>query len=120
LTLEDKPVRLPIRLIGQSPWTIEYHNLNDSSGAQVHRKTLHQKNDFIEVRQQGVYKLVSVHDNACPGTVEQAASAFETSWIERPHLELSENSVVERVGETYVKKEVCEGDEDTVEVSLTG
>jgi nucleoporin POM152 len=107
-------------LIGQSPWTIEYQNLDEASGSMIQRKVLHQKNDFIEVRQHGIYKLVNVHDNACPGTVEHAADTFEVNWIERPHVRLSETSVVERVGETYVKKEVCEGDEDTVEVSLTG
>ena len=120
LTLEDQLVRLPIRLIGESPWTIKYRNLKDSPSSIVHEKVLRNKNDFIEVRQQGKYELLDVHDDACPGTVARTANQFEVFWIERPDFRLSDNVLVERIGDAYVKKQVCEGDEDTVEMSLVG
>jgi nucleoporin POM152 len=120
LTLEGIPVKLPLRLTGEAPWVLKYRNLNDTSQSLVYERRLYSSNGFLEVRDQGVFEIVDVQDNICPGTVDPAAKAFEVLWIPRPEVKISESALVELVGSKYVKKQVCEGDEDTLEVNLSG
>ena len=120
LTLEGKKVILPMRLTGQAPWHVRYRNVDGRSAQEAVEKTLNHKNDMIEVGEHGTYELVDVHDAVCPGSVDASANKFEVRWIERPEIKVSEVASLDVVGDAYVKKDVCEGDEDTVEVSLTG
>ncbi|KAI9868441.1 MAG: hypothetical protein M1813_005885 [Trichoglossum hirsutum] len=120
LTLEDSPIELPLRLTGEAPWKVKYRNLNDTSQPLVYEKRFHASNDFLQVRNQGIYEIVDVQDNTCPGTVDPATRMFEVLWIPRPEIKVSGSTLVELVGDKYIKKPVCEGDEDTLEVSLTG
>ncbi|KAI9787742.1 MAG: hypothetical protein M1839_000274 [Geoglossum umbratile] len=120
LTLEGIPVKLPLRLTGEAPWKVKYRNLNDTPQPLVYDRRLHSSNDFLEVRNQGIFEIVDIQDNICPGTVDPSASAFEVQWIPRPEIQVSESALVELAGNKYVKKQVCEGDEDTLEISLSG
>ena len=118
LTLEGKQVILPLRLTGQPPWTLRYRNVDRPDT--VYENKFHQKNDAIAVSDQGRYEVVDVQDAVCPGTVEANANTFDVRWIERPSIQVADASAVEPVGAALVKKDVCEGDEDAVEISLTG
>jgi len=119
LTLEDKKINLPLRLTGESPWTISFQNLDDPT-APARQKRLQYPNDVLEVDMPGTYEIVEVHDALCPGSVDKSASTFEVSWIARPNIKVVESALVEHAGEKHVRKEVCEGDEDALELSLSG
>ena len=119
LALESRKIGLPLRLQGDVPWTVTYRKKDHVQGHSV-QQTLRNSNDQIEVTAEGTYELLDIHDASCPGSVDPAASQFTVSWIPRPSIKITESPMVERIGDRYVKKDVCEGDEDVTEVSFTG
>ena len=114
-----REIGLPLRLTGRGPWTIKYNNINDTSG-KVIEKQLRSNNDFIRVNRDGVYKILEVSDDQCPGTVDALASSFEVEWLPRPYIKFADTAVVIPEGDRVVKREVCEGDIDAVEINLVG
>jgi nucleoporin POM152 len=119
IEVEGRQIELPLRLTGRSPWTIKYRNMNDSSKA-ILEKTARSTNDIIRVNQCGTYELLDVSDDQCPGTVDPTASTFEVDWFARPQIKLADTAVLIPDGKKYIKREVCEGDIDAVEVNLIG
>jgi nucleoporin POM152 len=107
-----------LRLTGRSPWTIRYRNMNDSSKAL--EKTVRSTNDIIRVNQRGTYEILEVSDDQCPGSVDPKASTFEVDWFPRPQIKLADTAVLIPDGKRYLKREVCEGDIDAIEVNLIG
>jgi len=117
--IEGRKISLPLRLTGRAPWIVQYRNNNDTSGkllTQVVKST----NDFIKVSESGVYELVEVRDDQCPGTVNPLASIFAVEWLPRPRIKVADTAVLIPSGDRYVKRDVCEGDIDAVEVNLIG
>ena len=119
LTLESKKVNLPLRLSGEAPWTVSYRKIGDLPEVSF-SKTMRHTNDVLEAEAQGIYKITDVRDAFCPGTVELLANSFEVIWISRPTLKIAAGASVELKGDRYVKSAVCEGDQDSLGVSLTG
>jgi len=119
LEVEGEKVDLPIRLTGQAPWTVKYRKVSEPTG-KVLEKTARSTNDKIHVTDSGVYELLEVTDDKCPGTVDSKASTFEVQWLARPQIKFSETAVLLPDGDRYQKREVCEGDIDAVEVNLVG
>ena len=119
LTLENKRIGLPLRLSGEPPWTVTYRNLNDGSKEAL-TKQLPFTNDRLDAIAEGVYEITDVHDAVCPGSVDASANQFEVQWIPRPSIHIAEGPTVQRRQDRYVKKDVCEADEDALEVSLIG
>ena len=117
LALEAKKIALPLRLQGEAPWTVIYRNLADD---QAHSLSLLSSNDRIEVTAEGTYEILDVHDVSCPGSVDPAANQFTLHWIPRPSIQVVESPLVQYQKHRYVKKEVCEGDEDTTDVLFKG
>lgn len=117
-TLEGKTVQLPLRLTGTGPWVLEYNNLDSSKGLEQRR--ISKANDWLETSGKGTYQLLSVQDSICPGSVDEQSNQFEVSWIPRPEIKVPESSTTKFVGGKYVKNDVCEGDEDTFDIILTG
>ena len=118
MALEAKKIKLPIRLQGSPPWYLYYLNLDypsDPIGA-----ILHNQNDEIEVKRAGLYEITDIHDAACPGTVDRSANQFEVQWIPRPAVHVSQGATIRLVDGIFVKKDVCEGDEDATEISFSG
>ena len=118
MAVEDTPLRLPLRLQGDAPWTVSYRNLNDSAGTIT--KTIDSPNGFLVVKSRGVYELLNIQDNSCPGTIESAGSTFNVDWYPRPEISMIETDSVSMAGGVFVKQEVCEGDIDGFEVNLRG
>ena len=116
--VEGRQIDLPLRLTGRSPWTIRYRNMNDSSKAL--EKTVRSTNDIIRVNQRGTYEILEVSDDQCPGSVDSKASTFEVDWFPRPQIKLADTAVLIPDGKRYLKREVCEGDIDAIEVNLIG
>lgn len=117
--LENRQISLPLRLTGSPPWTVKYKNINDESG-KIHEKIAKSTNDAIRVSEEGVYELLEVSDNKCPGSVNPLASTFEVAWLPRPQIKFADTAVLIPEGNKYVKREVCEGDVDAVEINLVG
>ena len=119
LTLEARKINLPLRLSGEPPWTIAYSNLNDPSDS-ASEKQLHYTNDVLEASAQGVYEILWVKDAVCLGSVESPSNQFEVQWIPRPTIQVTESPSVETLDGRYSKLEVCEGDEDALELVFSG
>ena len=117
--LEAKIIRLPLRLQGESPWTVAYRNRDDAT-AQPMERTLRDSNDYIEATAEGTYEIVDVRDSHCPGIVDMSSHRFSVSWIPRPSIGITESPLIRYSRGTHVKKEVCEGDEDSTEIFFTG
>ena len=119
--LEGKEISLPIRLTGDAPWKITYnHYPAEDATPSIHSAQLKYQNDEIRVKLPGVYELRDIHDKTCPGSVDGAADRFSVSWLPRPSLQIAESSSVELIAHKLVKKAVCEGDQDAMELSLVG
>lgn len=114
-TLEDKKVRLPVRLSGDAPWTITYRHKGHETQA-----TMSRNNDGIEVQDEGTYEIMSVSDAVCPGAPDESTNKFEVKWVTRPQMRIAEGSYAEQVGKKYIKHEVCEGEEDSVDLHISG
>ncbi|KAK7559006.1 hypothetical protein IWX49DRAFT_566145 [Phyllosticta citricarpa] len=119
-TLEGKKVDLPLRLTGKGPWNLKYKNAADADD-QVHAKRLDHANDFLDVKGKGLYELLDVQDAICPGSVDPAAKVFEVGLIPRPTIRVHESTTISHAGNNkYIRQEICEGDQDNLDVSLTG
>lgn len=117
--LEGQKLNLPLRLQGESPWTISYHRVEDANKASVQR-ILRSSNDFIEVTKEGTYELDDVHDSSCPGLIDAAARTFNVSWIPRPSIALRQGTSIHHHKDRYIKDDVCQGDEDATDIVFTG
>ena len=117
--IAGREIGLPLRLTGRGPWTVKYINKNETSGKAV-EKQVRSSNDFIKVNRDGVYKLLEVSDDQCPGTVDPLASSFAVDWLPRPYIKFADTAVVLPENEKFIKREVCEGDIDAVEINLVG
>ncbi|KAI9662591.1 MAG: hypothetical protein M1821_008758 [Bathelium mastoideum] len=116
--LQGKDIGLPVRLSGESPWTISWIDTSEPEDIQI--QTMHEANSFILVSHPGTYELVGVNDR-CPGVVDGEAKRFDVQWIARPQIHVAESSVKEDLGNNrYNKAEVCEGDEDSLDLLFTG
>ncbi|GIJ87194.1 hypothetical protein Asppvi_006100 [Aspergillus pseudoviridinutans] len=115
--LQGAKVDIPLRLSGERPWTVNYRNLDVDSPAI--EKTFWQENSVLSVTQEGHYNLIGVTDSSCPGSIDQAARDFEVSWIPRPHIAAVDGSPLV-MGSPIEKRDVCQGDDDSVELRLTG
>ncbi|KAI4148383.1 MAG: hypothetical protein LQ341_001597 [Variospora aurantia] len=119
LALKDRVVKLPLRLQGEPPWTVQYRNIDEPDGG-ITSAVFKNSNDAIDVVDAGTYELIHVNDGTCPGNVDTGANRFTVKWVPRPGVQVSESAVIEVVRGKHVKKEICEGDEDALEISFTG
>ncbi|THY48414.1 hypothetical protein D6C97_07649 [Aureobasidium pullulans] len=117
-TLQGKTMRLPLKLTGEAPWSVVYRNLRDPERSLTAR--LDSPNSEFATAQEGTYELLQVHDAICPGAVDENAKKFSVDWIERPHLRIPEASFDRIEGGKYIKNDVCEGEEDLVNVHFSG
>lgn len=118
MTVEDSPLRLPLRLQGEAPWTVSYRNLNGTGGVQT--ATVKNANDHIVAKDRGIYELVDVRDRECPGTIDTASSRFQVDWHPRPEIYLAESESITSDADGFLKHDVCEGDIDGFEVRFKG
>ncbi|KAK2794976.1 hypothetical protein FQN52_006855 [Onygenales sp. PD_12] len=118
LALEDKKVEIPLRLEGVAPWTVKFRNLDYPSSPTI-EKTFWNENSLIQFTQRGRYEIFEVSDATCPGSVDKAANIFEISWIPRPTITSIDGISTENRA-VLEKQEVCEGDEDLLELKFDG
>ena len=116
MALEGRQIGLPLRLTGNGPWRLEYENLKTND---VKKETFQNANSYLDVKTDGTYQLLSVKDSFCPGLIDEKADQFDVSWVARPSLVVPDSTAVLE-GDKYIKEAVCEGDEDSFDVSLQG
>ena len=114
-TLAGKDIQLPVRLSGDGPWKLEYQDAN----GKTHVQNMVRANSIIEVSTPGVYRITGVSD-VCPGVVDDGANTFEIIQIARPTWAIAESPLLEKRGDTHVRKDVCEGEEDAVDIIFEG
>ena len=118
MALEGKEVKLPLRLQGTPPWSLSYTNLDNANS--VLSASVYDQNDKLVVSLPGHYQILAVHDAACPGLVDNAAKDFEVAWIPRPTIGFAQGVTLLEEEQKYVRGDICEGDEDSVDVVFTG
>ncbi|KAJ5555515.1 hypothetical protein N7461_003985 [Penicillium sp. DV-2018c] len=116
LALQGSKIEIPLRLSGERAWTVKYKNDVDSTPIQ---KNFWDANSVLTVDKEGLYTIMEVFDAACPGNVDESANTFEVSWIPRPQITALDGSPVGAATE-FTKAEVCQGDDDSLEVRLSG
>ncbi|KAI5301372.1 hypothetical protein KEM55_007274 [Ascosphaera atra] len=116
--LEDRPVELPVRLEGFPPFVVKFRNLYDNSGI-IMEKVFWNENSVVQMSERGLYEIVAINDGTCPGSIDDRANHFEVKWIPRPRIAAIDGKEV-HVAEPFVKEEVCEGDEDALELKFEG
>lgn len=116
IALEGRQVGLPLRFTGSGPWRLEYENLKTK---EAKKETFKNPNSHLDVSIDGTYQLLSVRDSVCPGLIDKNADQFDVSWVARPSLSIPD-STADRDGDRYIKPPVCEGDEDSFDISLHG
>lgn len=119
MAVKDAELKLPLRLQGEGPWSVSYKNLDDESGNLI-TETVSSANGFLTVKKRGVYELVDVRDDKCPGTVEASSSTFKVDWYAQPEMSLVATDGVKKDKDTYIKPEICEGDIDGFELLMQG
>jgi len=117
--LDGKKVQIPLRLTGEAPWTVKYRNLDDSQQT-VLTKTLRSANDRLDISSGGTYELLDVHDAVCPGSVDELANRFAVGMIQRPAMSLSAGSKIKQGNGEVFKEDVCEGEDDFLDLTLSG
>lgn len=119
LALEGKDVSLPLRLQGKPPWTVSYRNLALPDAKEID-VMIHQNNDQLIVNKEGTYEIVGLRDVSCPGLVDASQSKFKVQWIPRPGLTAAQSPLVQHAAGKFVKRGICEGDEDLTDIVFTG
>jgi nucleoporin POM152 len=109
---------IPLKLTGERPWLVEVRKIGDTSPSLSNH--FDSPNSELRIDRAGTYEIVSVHDSVCNGQVEDGANKFTVSWIDRPQLRISDSPTVDKIGANYRKSEVCEGDEDYLDIAFSG
>jgi nucleoporin POM152 len=116
--IEGAKVPLPLRLTGEAPWRVFYHNVDEPS--KILEKTLQHENDHLDIADKGVFMLDDIYDAQCHGVVDPTAKEFAIDWFARPELSLVQSESISEQGNKFVKNDVCEGDIDGFEIGLKG
>ncbi|RMZ90639.1 hypothetical protein DV736_g2150, partial [Chaetothyriales sp. CBS 134916] len=115
--LEGKDLKLPLRLKGIAPWSVQVHNLDDGVSSVEYR--FETANAVVPVSRPGTYEITSVRDS-CPGLVDPKANTFKVDWIARPQLSIKGSDIELESGRTYRKAPVCQGDDSSFALGFTG
>ncbi|KAL5535305.1 hypothetical protein ACEPAF_3399 [Sanghuangporus sanghuang] len=118
--LEGDEARLPLRLTGEGPWRVRYQLYESQNPSRA--ATLRSSNDALSVRERGIYRLIEVSDSQCPGSIVENEAEYKVDWIPRPSVKLSPDTAVvfHRYNGSHVRAPVCEGQEDHVDLDVTG
>jgi nucleoporin POM152 len=118
---EGDEARLPIRLTGEGPWTIDYST--PTSASKINTFKAHQPNVDLLITSavKGTYRLVSVRDKFCPGEVVDNANEWKVGILERPRVGFNEKTSRNKVKGGVIKRQgVCQNKVDQVELNFEG
>jgi nucleoporin POM152 len=115
--LEGNTVRIPLKFTGQVLY--DYRIKNRNTGQIIKDRSLH-ANGILEVKTPGTYVLEHVADGYCEGITDSTANTFEVEWISRPTVSILQHPTIDGDGAAITKQEVCEGEEDHLELAFQG
>lgn len=119
--LEGKTLQIPLTFTGQPRFAYVLDKIVDGVRTSDKAVSLSASNTY-DVRDPGTYILLAMRDDHCHGEIEKSGETFTVDWIPRPSLALAQHPSIgiEEKGTSYVKKDVCEGEEDSLDITLTG
>lgn len=119
LLLEGGEAKLPVRLVGEGPWTVRYQRVG--KGEPIIHTTFSKSEGNLVVAKPGVYSIIDIQDQHCPGTVLSAKSTHSVSIRPRPTaaFEVDSSSVEVKKG-ILSRRAVCMGVQDSVRMHLEG
>lgn len=115
--LQNQKVRLPVRLSGEKPWSL---SLANSVTNEIRNVKIDSSNSHVEVSGEGSWVLQAVSDAGCPGIIDKSAATFDVQWIAQPAVSLASSSKISAQGAKHIKSAVCEGEQDSFEILLSG
>ncbi|AET40471.1 Pom152p Ecym_6073 [Eremothecium cymbalariae DBVPG len=113
---------LPLRLSGEPPFTVKYQHLNKHGDIAGVYETKFQSNHrpALKVTDEGSFKLISMRDQGCEGNIE-SNSVHKVSFFEKPKFSVVKHKKISKLNPlNFVKEPVCQGFEETVDLSLAG
>lgn len=114
-TLEKNAVGLPLKLSGEAPWTVGYEFENVSGERKQATAVVRKPNgEVLRVNGRGKFRLTSVHDALCPGSVASTQNEFTVDWIPRPNVTLGASP------ENRPQAQICQGVSDSLDLYLEG
>ncbi|CEH17446.1 hypothetical protein CBOM_03487 [Ceraceosorus bombacis] len=118
--LQGEKARLPLRLVGNAPWTVNLALVDDVSSART--LDLASSDALVEVDQPGTWELRSVRDAHCAGSVIAERSKFHVHSIPRPTIafDVDSGNLAPSGNDSLIRKAVCVGQPDAVDIVLTG
>ncbi|CCE64106.1 hypothetical protein TPHA_0G02690 [Tetrapisispora phaffii CBS 4417] len=120
---EGSIATIPIKLSGESPFTIKYAQVDKNSGIlESFEEKFHSNyNSVIKVRKQGYYKLLEVRDVSCKGKIIDSDKLFRINFFKKPSYEVLEKLSIKTITKkSFVKDPVCEGASSSVDLALSG
>ncbi|ODN74022.1 hypothetical protein L202_07501 [Cryptococcus amylolentus CBS 6039] len=112
---EGEIVKVPLRLTGERPWKVVY----EVDGKQQ-KVTLNDPNAAIQLKSEGIHKLVKVNDATCPGEILDPSSTFTISYLPRPSLAILPSSALVPAKKSWNHQGLCAGQEDQVGLTFEG
>ncbi|KAG8796919.1 hypothetical protein FRC17_007911, partial [Serendipita sp. 399] len=85
--LYGEQAHLPLRLTGDGPWVVSWRY--NSRAERVRRQRFTSPNDVLSVTEAGVYELLEVRDEQCPGTVIVPEHTFVVEHVPVPSVRLA-------------------------------
>ncbi|KAL7424677.1 hypothetical protein Q5752_000361 [Cryptotrichosporon argae] len=115
-TIKDgQEIEAPLRLTGQGPWEITYEINGQPFARPI---TVRRPNQTLRFAREGTYRLTSVKDAHCEGTVE--GGDFVIRFKPRPEVALVPHPDVVEAAGVYRHRGLCAGEEDQVALRFTG
>jgi nucleoporin POM152 len=105
-------------LRSSQPWYLKIRNLDQDTPPKEFK--FDNANTYFPVTAVGTYQILEVRDIGCPGMVGPPNDKFTITMIERPKVRLPPSSAITQKDNIFVRKAVCEGDEDAVELAFVG
>lgn len=116
-------VEIPIKLSGEGPFFLKYEHLNENGQTLgiYNNKFDSNYKPVLKASKEGYYKLLEVKDSSCNGYIERGDTKFKVSFLNKPSFEvLDKNKITKLTESTFAKKQVCQGVEGTIDLSLSG
>ncbi|KAG8857714.1 hypothetical protein FRB91_010951 [Serendipita sp. 411] len=117
--LYGEQAHLPLRLTGDGPWVVSWRY--NSRAERVRRQRFTSANDVLSVTEAGVYELLEVRDEQCPGTVIVPEHTYIVEHVPVPHVRLAlESDGTQARNGSWIRPPVCVSKEDFIDLRLKG
>ncbi|QEU62394.1 Pom152 [Kluyveromyces lactis] len=114
---------LPLKLSGEGPFRITYNHLNNKGDVLETEEVTFSSNykPALKVMKEGLYKLASIRDQSCVGKIVDPNHTFQVNYLKKPTYSLIEHNRISKLDAfNYIKNDVCQGFEETIDLSLNG